>query len=237
MHFWKPIHLLSLIVFVVVFSFCAVQKAHAAVKQQGMDSLPLEARYAVSACIGHDSPAYQVRQDSGALAADNTGQGLSMQFSAAGDNRRGQPALFAAPIAVGLWRRACPAAGRRAAGHGQYGYKQPGQRERVVCERPAGLQQGFTVAEKPQAGSGPLKIAIALDGAKAGSVDADGKGVMLTKADGSPLYRYSGLVVRDAEGRQARHGLKPKQTRWQFAWMTPATPIRSISIRSYRLPS
>jgi hypothetical protein len=212
MHFRKSLFLLSVIGAFVFLSSIFMLQAQAAVKQQqGMDSLPLEGRYAVSAAMGHDSPAYHVRQYSGSLAAYNAGQKLTLQFSAGGVTVGSGNQLFSLrPMLWGYGEELTllPDGMPQAVGN-MVSNSRVSVNEWYV-NGPMGLQQGFTVAEKPQGGAGPLKIALALDGARAGSVDADGKGVLFTKPDGSPLYRYSGLVVRDAGGRQADAWLEAK---------------------------
>jgi hypothetical protein len=45
---------------ILMFTFFMTSQAHAAVQQQGIESLPLEGRYAVSAALGHDLPDYHV---------------------------------------------------------------------------------------------------------------------------------------------------------------------------------
>jgi hypothetical protein len=207
----KALFILSVIGSFVFFSSLFIQHAHAAVQQQGLESLPLEGRYTISAAIGHENSDYHVRQYSGNLEANNTGQGLSMLFSAEGvtmaaDAQRVslRPMLWGYGEELSLLPEGLPQA------IGNIISSSRGSVNEWYVNGPMGLQQGFTVTEKPQAGAGPLKIALALVGARAGTVDADGTGVMLNKTDGSPLYRYSGLVVRDAQGLQAEAWLEAK---------------------------
>jgi hypothetical protein len=69
---------------------------------------------------------------------------------------------------------------------------------------PLGLEQGFDVAARPRAGSGPLTFSLALSGNLAAKLDHSsvllaGKGVAL---------RYGGLVASDARGRALRSWLE-----------------------------
>ena len=52
---------------------------------------------------------------------------------------------------------------------------------------------------------------MAVEGARAGRVDENGRGVLLTAHDGTPLYSYRGLVVRDAAGREAEAWVEAKE--------------------------
>ena len=206
----KSIFPLFLVSFLFIFlnSFF-YSNANAAARQQG-STLSAEEWLTLSAAIGQDSPAYQILQQSGALSAENAGQGLSMLFSPSGVAvGTGAQAVALRPVLWGYGDELSRLSGGTPQAVGNMVAISHGSVSEWYVNGPLGLQQGFTVAEKPQAGSGPLKISMALKGAKAGSVDEDGKGVMLTNSDGSPLYRYSGLVVRDADGRQADAWLEP----------------------------
>ena len=185
-------------------------QAEAAVRQTP-DSLPIEGRYAISAAIGHDEPGYHARMAAGFVEAENTGHGLSVRFSAGGvELAAGKQSFALRPVMWGygdeltLIQPGVPQA------VGNLVTAQRGGVSEWYVNGPLGLQQGFTVTEAPQSGSGPLVIDMAIVGARAGRIDEDGRGVMLTGADGAALYRYSGLVVRDADGREAQAWLETK---------------------------
>ncbi len=177
--------------------------ARAASQAAGLEGLPLEGRYAVSGAIGHDQAAYHAAMAAGGPVAANPAQGLEAAFGARGvEIGTGAGALRLEPAAWGFGDdlQLLPQGTPQALGN------MVTSRRSAVTEwyvnGPLGLQQGFTVAEPPRAGRGPLTIAMALSGARAGAVDADGRGVTLTEAGGRQ-YRYAGLVVRDAAGGQA----------------------------------
>ena len=196
---------------ILVFTFFMTSQAQATIKQKGIESLPLEGRYAVSASLGHDLRDYHVRQYSGNLAADNTGQGLSIQFGAEGVTiGSGNQSFSLRPMLWGYEEELVLLPEGMPQAVGNMVTSNRGSVNEWYVNGPMGLQQGFTVSEKPHVGTGPLKIYLALDGAQAGSVDTDGKGVMLTKLDNSPLYRYSGLMVRDARGHEAKAWLEAR---------------------------
>lgn len=176
----------------------------AAALRPGMESLPMDARYAVSAAIGHDQSDYHARLDGTALQAGNAGHGLTARFGSGGvEIGSGGQRVLLQPVAWGHGEELLPLPAAVPQAFGNMVTSIRGSVGEWYINGPLGLQQGFTVAEPPQACSGVLRIAMAIDGALAGTVEADGRGVVLTRADGSALYRYSGLVVRDATGREA----------------------------------
>ena len=187
----------------------AVQ-ATAAVRQT-MGDLPIEGRYAVSASIGHDRAEYHGRMTGGAIEADNTGNTFTARFGQTGvEIGTGSSSFSLRPAAWGYGDElSWLLPGVPQAVENLVSYNRGTVQEWYV-NGPLGLQQGFTVIEKPKAGLGPLTIAMALVGVEAGTVDADGRGVMLTKLDGGVQYRYSGLVVRDAAGREADAWMEAK---------------------------
>ncbi|MBN2106639.1 MAG: cadherin-like domain-containing protein [Deltaproteobacteria bacterium] len=170
----------------------------------GMESLPMDARYAVSAAIGHDQPDYHARLDGTALQADNAGHGLTARFGSGGVEigSAGQHIVLQ-PVAWGQGDELMFLPEAVPQSYGNIVASSRGFVSEWYINGPLGLQQGFTVAQPPQACSGVLRIAMAIDGALAGRVEEDGRGVLLTRADGTALYRYSGLLVRDVNGQEA----------------------------------
>ena len=81
---------------------------------------------------------------------------------------------------------------------------------------PMGVQQGFTVENRPTAGdsSQPLVVNVALGGSLSATLQADGDGISLRRADGSKALTFSGLVAYDATGREldAHLALQPTKT-------------------------
>jgi uncharacterized repeat protein (TIGR01451 family) len=105
----------------------------------------------------------------------------------------------------------------RVTGYGRPGEVRPlleaeptAQKERVeyrrgpvsewYANRPAGLEQGFTIAEPPPGETGgPLAIELATAGDLAVTVEGDG--AAFADASGRTVVRYSGLAAWDADGR------------------------------------
>lgn len=78
---------------------------------------------------------------------------------------------------------------------------------------PLGLEQGFTLRERPSGTHGtrdshaemkPLIFALALSGDLTASVDQGGMGLTLSGHEGQPELRYGGLSATDASGKQLR---------------------------------
>ncbi len=102
-------------------------------------------------------------------------------------------ALSAASLGRGAERQALPP-GEVASSGARVEIRRPGLVEWYE-NSPAGLEQGFTLAERP-AGAGPLELELALRGAEAA---LRGEGVVFETATGRRL-RYGNLVARDARG-------------------------------------
>ncbi len=65
-----------------------------------------------------------------------------------------------------------------------------------------GLEHGYTVRARPAGAEGvPLAFTLAVRGGLEPGVHADGRGVAFLNADGAAVVNYSGLIVRDASGR------------------------------------
>ncbi len=68
-----------------------------------------------------------------------------------------------------------------------------------------GLEHGFTLAERPAAGSeetaGPLRFTMAVRGTLAPRVSPDGQSASFVDAGGAAVMNYSGLKVWDRDGR------------------------------------
>lgn len=74
---------------------------------------------------------------------------------------------------------------------------------------PAGLEQGFTLAEPPGKNRGePLTLTFSLSGSLATAADPTGTSATLSRGDGTPALRYRGLTAYDATGRELRAWLE-----------------------------
>jgi hypothetical protein len=160
----------------------------------GLSALPVAARGPVSAELGSANPAYRL---SGSSAA-NPAQRLRLGFSRAGvsiASGSGRTELSLTAVGRGGALRSVPGVAPRAWGN-RVAYAWPRVRG-WYANGPLGLEQGFTLARAPAAGSGPVVLSLSLTGnlharLDHGSVRLSGAGASL---------RYDGLSALDARGR------------------------------------
>jgi hypothetical protein len=180
----------------------------ALVAHSGLSSLPLAAQGPVSAALGADRHAFRVRASDGALLAGNTGQRLDARFTRAGAS------IATGTLKLGMRLQAIGSAGAlrplAAVAPGASGnrvtYAHPGVSE-WYANGPLGIEQGFTVARAPAAGTaGPLTLSLALAGNGRVRPLAGGRGLAISR--GSSSLRYDGLLASDASGRALHSRLK-----------------------------
>jgi trimeric autotransporter adhesin len=181
----------------------------------GLASLPADAQSSISAALGHDLPGYGVRARGASLEAENALQKLTVDFTATGVRFHTSNATSNA-----TWKMALRGYGRgsdmqtvavtapQASGNRvEYGR---GSVTEWYVNGPLGVEQGFTLSQRPisaagsPAGMKPLTIALALSGDLTASVDRSGKGLTMTGDKGQPQLRYGGLSASDASGKQLR---------------------------------
>lgn len=157
-------------------------------------------RNVISAALGRDDRAYWTRSRAGLAVISNARQDLSARFTTAGPevSTRG----------VG-WRLGLSAIGRgddllpvptgdAIADANGVSYRR-GPINEWYRNGPAGLEQGVTVDRRPEGvDRGPLTLAVGERGGMTGHLDADGRGVVLTRGPASVAYR--GLSASDADG-------------------------------------
>jgi len=181
-----------------------------------LTSLPVEAESSVSRAIGRDIAGYQAHAVTDGLLMANPRHNLTEGFN----SRR-----VVLHVGETSWKMALVS----------YGYEGFMRRvERVVPEAtanvveyrrgtltewyangPAGLEQGFTINERPNglavrvamSGNQPLTLALAVSGDLVPTVDSDRTGLVLTGQDGHTALHYRGLVAWDAEGKFLRAGM------------------------------
>ncbi|EYF01445.1 FG-GAP repeat protein [Chondromyces apiculatus] len=153
------------------------------------------------------SPAYAVAATAQGLAAENPAQGLTAALTVDGieiGRRDGEAGwrLGMAPLGWGCgatWteaeRVAPTAAGNRVT------YARQGVEEWYV-NGPLGIEQGFTLAERPCAeGRGEVVVALGLAGGLSAMLSEDGDAVALRDGSGAVVLRYGELHVVDATGK------------------------------------
>ena len=170
-------------------------------QREGLLSLPVGARGAVSAALGAGAPAYAVSGTGGSLHAVNRAQHLSATFASSGVSiRSGGGALGLSLRGVGYGTSLAPLGQTSPRAHANRVLYARGDVSEWYANGPLGLEQGFTVAHAPaRPASGPLTLAMALSGNLRPVLGAKGQSVTLTRG-GRTVLRYTGLVASDARG-------------------------------------
>ena len=178
--------------------------AVAASESTNLSDLPLAAQAQISAALGRDHASYHALARGDGFRVENRKHGLVTDFAASGIRVR---------VGTATWRLALRGYGygdelqpvkavapQAAANRVQY---PRGALTEWYLNGPLGLEQGFTLA-RPPAGKAtePLTLALTLSGDLVASIDSTGKGVALSRADGTPALTYRGLTAYDANGRE-----------------------------------
>jgi hypothetical protein len=179
--------------------------------QAGMtiDGLPASVQASVSQESGRRDRRYHATSRPGArLNVDNPTHGLTADFTPAGVSIRAgahQAGIAAAGIGYGDALRPVADAAPVAL-ENRVEYRRGGVTEWYV-NGPMGLEQGFTIAERPggtgrQAGDDPLTLALRIDGSLEPRLAADRKALTLIADNGVEALRYTGLTAWDATGAE-----------------------------------
>jgi hypothetical protein len=214
--------------FAVVLALASAASAPAANPASGgehqpaaasLSSLPLEAQSGISAELGRNIAAYQAKpHGSSGLEAENARHKLSADFTPAGVEVRSQGegwrlglraygyAGALEPVAVAIPQ----------ANSNRVEYRR-GLLTEWYVNGPLGLEQGFTLDERPSVTAGedgyrtdsqPLTIVLDLSGDLTPAVDPGQTSLTLTGGQGQPRLRYTGLAAYDATGRELRAWLE-----------------------------
>jgi hypothetical protein len=179
----------------------AAQPAH-----NGLASAPIALQTAVSSAVGARSSRYAAVRQNGSLVS--SGGGLSTTFTQSGPTVRvGGSALGMSFAGIGYGAQLTrPGTVAPTAAHNEVSYRHAGVTE-WYRNGPLGLEQGFTLQQRPagDATSGPLTIALRTSGA---ALSQHGSAIRIAGTSAS----YSGLTAFDAAGHKLpstlvlRHG-------------------------------
>ncbi|WP_076350093.1 beta strand repeat-containing protein [Paludisphaera borealis] len=167
-------------------------------------SVPVGAQYAVSESLGKDDPAYAAAASGDGYAVSNATNQYSAFLDASGLHvATGSDAWSLTVQGVGYGgslQTLGTATSTSTANRVEYDY---GGVSQWFVNGPLGLQQGFTLAQRPAGGTSgaPLTVGLALGGDLTATADAGGTSVTLARADGSSALSYGGLIAYDATGR------------------------------------
>jgi hypothetical protein len=180
-----------------------------------LSSLPAAAQPDISAALGRDLLEYHVQAANTGFSAANPNQNLSMRFTADGlEVRQGSARWGMTLLGYGYGDDLATMAARPAtqAGVNRVEYRRGSLTEWYV-NGPVGLEQGFTISQPPsQANGRPLTVALELSGPVDAVVDEGAKGLTLSRSNQGTL-RYTGLIARDASGKELRAWLELKSHR------------------------
>jgi len=187
---------------------------------QTLASLPVAVQAVVSASVGKDVAGYQAVAALGGFTMANAANSLSAKLVASGisiasGSEQLQMALQQLGYGSALESLSVPkltAQGNRV----DYNY---GAIDAWYVNGPAGIEQGFTLSQRPSQGTSaanvPLTLAIQLGGNVQATVNATGNGMALMGPNGISSLAYSGLTVSDAIGRALAASLQITQTAGQ----------------------
>jgi hypothetical protein len=154
---------------------------------------------AASTSLGASERGFWPTPDGDSLVA--TGGGIRSTFTATGATLHVPGGALALALAgVGRGQRLAPfapSAPTRSADEVLYNAPAVGESFR---NGPYGLEQGFTVRERPSAGSGPLVLALSVGGSLVPR--QDGSQILFQTRAGATALRYGQLSATDASGRK-----------------------------------
>ena len=180
----------------------------AAAAARATESLPAEALAAIEKAIERDRYKAETLAvnpgEEAVIKARNSAQNYTTRFT--GDGIQLQSASSELEMGLSLvgygyeGRMHQPVAGNLEA-KGQRVENVRGPLTEWYVNRPTGLEQGFTLAERPARGEvdGPLRIELEVSGVTA-SLSDDGAAVLLGEPNAPSRLRYAGLKSWDAEG-------------------------------------
>ncbi len=168
-------------------------------------SLPLGLQYAASETLGAADSSYAMTTDGDGHALSNATNAYSARVDAGGFAVSAGADSWSLTVAgVGYGADATPlgagtAVASATANRVEYDY---GAVSQWFVNGPLGLQQGFTLNQRPAgaAAGDPLSIDLALGGSLTATADPSGTSLSLTRVDGSRAMVYGGLTAYDADG-------------------------------------
>jgi hypothetical protein len=171
------------------------------VRPAAPNALPAGLGEAASAALGADKAAFQVRRRGGALVA--AGAGLTTRFARSGvtiGTRGAQVRIRFLGLGDGTnalhTRASAPVAARN-----RVTYRRGGVSE-WYANGPLGLEQGFTLLERPSGNSRGTWLTLAQSWSGPLHARQSGDAIDFARtATGAPLLTYSGLRATDATGR------------------------------------
>ncbi|MBZ5511150.1 MAG: FG-GAP repeat protein [Acidobacteriia bacterium] len=174
-----------------------------------LSSLPVAAQRTISRALGGDDARYRMVPAAGGTHAENPQHALTVDFTPQGVAVHSGTARWGMALlgyGYGEALRPVPVSAPKANAN-LVEYRRGALTEWYV-NGPFGVEQGFTLAERPgKANGSPLTLALALSGNMASTVDSGRKALALAGEGGAALH-YAGLAAYDAVGRELRAWLE-----------------------------
>ncbi len=172
-----------------------------AAQQTGLDGLSPAARASIAAFLGRDNPGFHFHAAAAGWEASLPGQEFEARISAGGlEVRAGAERFGLALVGYGAGAAFEPAGAASLSASANRVELDRGRLTEWYASGPLGLEQGFTFSAPPAAAHSGLTLALSLWGGLAASIDAGGRGLLLSHA-GQPILRYAGLAAYDAAGQ------------------------------------
>ena len=183
-----------------------------------VSALPLPALARISGVLGRDDSEYHAATHARGFRAQNPEHHLAAVFTETGVEVRAGTATWRLALrgyGYGDDRRPAAAIAPQASTNRVEYHRGP--LTEWYVNGPAGLEQGFTLAEPPApTRDEPLTLAFAVAGTLTASPDGTGRGALLKRSDGAMALRYSGLTAYDSAGRELRASMRIERDRLLF---------------------
>jgi len=168
-----------------------------------VSDFPKAARAGISAALGHDMPDYYAHAAQGGFESANPRHKLGARFTAEGVVvKSGEASWQMKFVGYGYGSALIsvkPAAPQAEANRVAY---RRGPVTEWYLNGPVGMEQGFTLTERPGGEhGGPLTIALAMGGNLTAAVE-DNVGLLLESRNKHERLRYGGLTAYDSTGRK-----------------------------------
>ncbi|HEB70791.1 MAG TPA: hypothetical protein ENI88_14420 [Desulfobulbus sp.] len=193
----------NLALFTCALTFCCLPMG--TVQARSIPDIPLGGQYAISRAIGMGQPDFHIRPQKGGSLLNNTAQHFTASiFDNGGLKIRTRDHHIEMRLTeLGNQNQPLQSQPAHAKGSANELTYDHGLFSQWFINGPMGLQQGFTLNQRP-ARDDPdrLVLALELESDLKPYRTADGRGIDFATEDGKVVFRYSGLMVTDAGGRQ-----------------------------------
>ena len=169
-----------------------------------LQSLPVQAQSAVSTAVAADIPLFAARRT--AAGYRSAGGGVTARFGAGGVTLGSHAGSMSfSSLVVGRGARLVPLGPGSVSAHANRVIYDRGAVAEWYAAGPLGIEQGFTVAQRPADVGRRLTLSLGVGGAL--RPEQVGNSVLFVAPSGAVALRYGGLAATDARGRVLPVGL------------------------------